>query len=84
MAMENVHCHYTTRKGLVQVKTSEIVQQRRIEDKKHLYTGYVLLNEALNEFHKVYHKDNIIAHAVRVIGAIVDTMYEYTLTKKGA
>lgn len=66
------------------MKTSEIVQQRRIEDKKHLYTGYVLLNEALNEFHKVYHKDNIITHAVRVIGAIVDTMYEYTLTKKGA
>lgn len=66
------------------MKTSEIVQQRKNEDKKHLYTGYVLLNEALNEFYKVYYKDNIIAHAVRVIGAIVDTMYEYTLTKKGA
>ena len=68
----------------MQVKTSEIVRQREIEDKKHLYTGYVLLKEALDEFHKVYHKDNIIAHAVRVLGAIVDTIYEYTVTSKGA
>ena len=66
----------------MQVKTSEIVRQREIEDRKHMYTGYVLLNDALNEFHKVYRKDNIITHAVRVIGAIVDTIYEYTLTTK--
>ena len=66
------------------MKTTETVQQRQNEDQKHLYTGYVLLKESLDEFHKIYHKDSIIIHAVRTIGAIVDTIYEYTLTKKGA
>lgn len=65
----------------MQVKTSEIIQQRRNEDQKHMYAGYILLNEALNEFLKIYHKDNVLTHAVRVIGAIVDTLYEYTIAR---
>ena len=65
------------------MKISEMQEQRRIEDNKHLYTGYILLTESLNEFQKVYNKDNVLAKAIRVIGAIVDTIYEY-VAKKGA
>lgn len=46
-------------------------------DRHHLRTGYALISEGLDELLQVYRKDNIIAHAVRVLGAIVDTLYEY-------
>jgi hypothetical protein len=46
-------------------------------DRSHLRAGYALISEGLDELLQVYRKDNIIAHAVRVLGAIVDTLYEY-------
>ena len=46
-------------------------------DRSHLRAGYALISEGLDELLQVYRKDNIIAHAVRVLGASVDTLYEY-------
>ena len=54
------------------------------EDREHLKAGYALLREALEELQQVYRKDNIMAHTVRVLGAIEDTLYqEVTATGKG-
>ena len=46
------------------------------EDANHLRTGYALIKEALDELLQVYRKDNTLAHAVRVLGAIEDTLYQ--------
>lgn len=46
------------------------------EDREHLKAGYALLREALEELQQVYRKDNIMAHTVRVLGAIEDTLYQ--------
>lgn len=46
------------------------------EDREHLRACYALLNEAIDEIAQVYHKDNITAHAMRVMGAIEDTLYQ--------
>lgn len=46
------------------------------EDKEHLRTCYALLNEAIDELAQVYRKDNITAHAMRVMGAIEDSLYQ--------
>ena len=46
-------------------------------DRQHVRVGYALISEGLDELLQVYRKDNVIAHAVRVLGAIVDTLYEY-------
>ena len=46
------------------------------QDAEHLRTGYALLHEALDELLMVYRKDNTLAHAVRVLGAIEDTLYQ--------
>lgn len=59
------------------MKTSEIKRSRQMEDQMHMYAGWVLLKEALDEFYKIPNKDNILAHAVNVIGAVMDTIYEY-------
>ena len=77
MAMVNVQYHYTTPTGVWQVKKNETTEKQRIEDQMHMYAGWVLLKEALDEFYKVRNKDNIMAHAVNVIGATMDTIYEY-------
>lgn len=46
-------------------------------DAQHLRNGYALLREAIDEFQQIYRKDNILAHTVRVLGAIEDTIYQY-------
>ena len=59
--------------------TSRLVAQ----DNLHLKMGYVKLHEALNELERVYAKDNIIAHMVRTMGAMEDTLFEYVIPAKG-
>jgi hypothetical protein len=44
--------------------------------------AYVHLHDALNELSMVWKKDNIIAHAVRVLGAIEDTLFEYVVPER--
>ena len=50
--------------------------KRTRADAEHLRNGYALLKEAIDEFAQIYHKDNIMAHAYRVLGAIEDTLYQ--------
>lgn len=49
------------------------------QDSVHIKMGYVKLHEALNELERVYAKDNIIAHMVRQLGAMEDTLFEYVV-----
>ena len=53
------------------------------QDDLHLKMAYVKMHEALNELERVYAKDNIIAHMVRTVGALEDTLYEYATPSKG-
>ena len=46
-------------------------------DKIQVNKGYVALRQALNELLRVKHMDNILAHTVRTLGAIEDTLYQY-------
>jgi hypothetical protein len=52
------------------------------QDMQHLRNGYALLHEALDEFLQVYRKDNILAHTVRVLGAIEDTIYQMITSRR--
>jgi hypothetical protein len=56
------------------------------ENAEHLRKGYALLQEAVRELQRVYRKDNVLAHAVNVLGAVEDTLYEYAAQdrRKGA
>ena len=49
------------------------------QDDLHIKMGYVKLHEALNELQMVFAKDNIIAHMVRQLGAMEDTLFEYAV-----
>ena len=84
MAMENVHVYFSTSEVKNQVKNQQICVPSRRDDRNHLCAGYALLRGALDEFQQVYRKDSVLAHAVRVIGAIEDTLYEYVNSKKEA
>jgi hypothetical protein len=53
-----------------------------MQDSAHLKMAYVHLHDALNELNMVWKKDNIIAHAVRVLGAIEDTLFEYVVPNR--
>ena len=53
--------------------------KRAMQDSEHLKMAYVHLHDALNELQMVWKKDNIIAHAVRVLGAIEDTLFQYVV-----
>ena len=50
-----------------------------IQDSAHLKMAYVHLHDALNELGMIWKKDNIIAHAVRVLWAIEDTLFQYVV-----
>lgn len=52
------------------------------QDSLHLRMAYVHLHDALNELQMIWAKDNIIAHAVRVLGAIEDTLFEYVVPNR--
>jgi transcriptional regulator with XRE-family HTH domain len=54
-----------------------------VQDMRHIRMGYEKLHEALNELQMVYAKDNIIAHMVRTMGAMEDTLFEYVMPAKG-
>ena len=55
------------------------------QDAMHLKMAYVQMHDALNELERVFAKDNIIAHMVRQLGAMEDTLYEYVVpNRKGA
>lgn len=57
------------------------------ENAEHLHKGYTLLLEAVRELQRVYRKDNVLAHAVNVLGAAENTLYEYMAVsdrRKGA
>jgi hypothetical protein len=53
--------------------------KRAMQDSTHLKMAYVHLHDAQNELEMVWKKDNIIAHAVRVLGAIEDTLFQYVV-----
>ena len=53
--------------------------RRAAQDSAHLKMAYVHLHDALNELDRIWKKDNIIAHAVRVLGAIEDTLFQYVV-----
>jgi len=53
------------------------------QDNLHLKMGYVKLHEALGELQMVFAKDNVIAHMVRQLGAMEDTLFEYVIPAKG-
>lgn len=53
--------------------------KRAMQDNAHLKMAYVHLHDALNELQMVWKKDNIIAHAVRVLGGIEDTLFQYVV-----
>ncbi len=56
--------------------------KRAMQDSAHLKMAYVYLHDALNELQMVWAKDNIITHAVRVLGAIEDTLFEYVVPNR--
>ena len=56
----------------------------RKQDQQHLRAGYALLKEAIDEFAQVYYKDNILAHAVRTLVAIEDTIYQMVTDRRNA
>lgn len=53
------------------------------QDSLHMKMGYVKLHEALGELQMVFAKDNVIAHMVRQLGAMEDTLFEYVIPAKG-
>lgn len=53
------------------------------QDSLHLKMAYVQMHEALNELQQVFLKDNIIAHMVKTLGAMEDTLFEYAVPTKG-
>lgn len=53
-----------------------MMKNTRKNDAQHLRQGYALLKEAIDEFAQVYYKDNVMAHAYRVLGAIEETLYQ--------
>ena len=59
--------------------TQRYSTKRAMQDSAHLKMAYVHLHDALNELQMVWKKDNIIAHAVRVLGAIEDTLFQYVV-----
>ena len=59
------------------------IQSRRA-DAEHLRAGQALLKRAIDEIAQVYDKDNVIAHAYRVLGAIEDTLYQYNTEDRRA
>ena len=63
---------------MLQTKT-RYTSRLAAQDNLHLKMGYVKLHEALNELERVFAKDNIIAHMVRQLGAMEDTLFEYVV-----
>ena len=53
--------------------------KQAMQDSAHLKMAYVHLHDALNELGMIWKKDNIIAHAVRVLWAIEDTLFQYVV-----
>lgn len=51
-------------------------------DRRHINMAYVQMHDALNELQMVYGKDNILAHMVRQLGAMEDTLYEYVTVRR--
>lgn len=64
---------------LVQPKYSD---RMAAQDSVRLKMAYVHLHDALNELSLVFNKDNIIAHMVRQIGAMEDTLFEYVVPNR--
>lgn len=62
---------------------SKYTSRLAAQDNLHLKMGYVKLHEALSELERVYAKDNVIAHMVRQLGAMEDTLFEYVIPAKG-
>ena len=52
------------------------------QDSLDMKMGYVKLHEALGELQMVFAKDNVIAHMVRQLGAMEDTLFEYVIPAK--
>lgn len=52
------------------------------QDSLHLKMAYVQMHEALNELQQVFIKDNVIAHMIKQLGAMEDTLFEYAIPTK--
>lgn len=57
----------------------ESAKRLAAQDDQHIKMGYIMLHKALNELQMVFAKDNTIAHMVRTMGAMEDTLFEYVL-----
>lgn len=56
--------------------------RRAAQDSAHIKMAYVHLHDTLNELERVWKKDNVVAHMVRTIGAMEDTLFEYIAPRK--
>lgn len=54
------------------------------QDSMRLKMAYIHLHDALNELQQVWHKDNVVAHMVRRLGAMEDTLFEYVTPSRKA
>lgn len=59
------------------------ITRQQASDQAHVNSAYANLREALNDLNLVLDKDNVLAHMVRQLGAMEDTLYEYVATLEG-
>lgn len=59
------------------------ITKQQASDQAHINSAYANLREALNDLNQVMDKDNLLAHMVRRLGAMEDTLYEYVATLDG-
>lgn len=52
------------------------------QDALHLKLGYVHLVDTLNELEQVFQKDNVLAHMVRTLCAMENTLFEYVTPER--
>lgn len=52
-------------------------ERMAMQDQRHINMAYVLVHDALNELNQIYLNDSIMAHVIRHLGAMEDTLFEY-------
>ena len=51
-------------------------------DAAHMKLAHLYMRQSLDELQQVFEKDNILAHMVRVLGAMEETLYQYATPRK--
>lgn len=52
------------------------------EDMTHLHIAHANVYEAMTALERVYGKDSVIAKAIRTLGVLEDTLYQYITTDR--